>query len=88
MSGRKLARRSADAEIFRFSCKILNEATPKSLVILDGMQISVPVASRALLTGLIELGRGTSTFVRQVMAELGVELTRIISSRMEWQSPE
>jgi hypothetical protein len=44
------------------SCKILREATPKSLVILDGR--IVPSFMAFETDRITELGRGTSTYVR------------------------
>lgn len=43
-------------------CKILRDATPKSLVIMDG-KFSNTDWSVIILTRTLELGRGTSTFV-------------------------
>lgn len=47
---------------YSFSCKILRDATPKSFVILDG-EPSQRIASYCIHLPIVELGRGTSTYV-------------------------
>lgn len=45
------------------SCKILRDATPRSLVILDGESQTCVKAVLANRHMIAELGRGTSTYV-------------------------
>lgn len=60
--------RSCDADCVSGSCKILREATPKSLIVLDGKSGRAGVIRLGcLLIITLELGRGTSTFVSRCM---------------------
>jgi len=49
------------------SCKILRDATPKSFVILDG-EPSQRIASYCIYLPIVELGRGTSTYVSRSLS--------------------
>ena len=51
-----------------FSCKILRNATPKSLVILDGASLCWRMNRNLIF--VIELGRGTSTFDGMAIASV------------------